>query len=239
MAYQAIFKRYELKYMITKEQKEKIVKLIEPYMQIDKYGRVTIRNIYMDTDSYRLIRDSIEKPMYKEKLRIRSYKKVDNNEKVFVELKKKYKHVVYKRRVSVGEKDAVNWICNREKLENYEQIEKEIEYFLDYYKDLRPSVFLSYEREAYYSKDGSDFRITFDDNILVRQEDISLTSEIYGKSILDDDKVIMELKCSGGIPLWMVEILSKNKIYKTSYSKYGTAYKNIILPKIKEETKNV
>lgn len=67
---QDVFKRYELKYMITKEQKEKLLKAMEPYMALDKYGRTTIRNIYFDTENYRLVRRSIERPAYKEKLRI-------------------------------------------------------------------------------------------------------------------------------------------------------------------------
>ena len=73
MAFQTVFKRYELKYMLTPLQKEKILEAMSPYMKLDKYGRTTIRNIYFDTDSYRLIRRSIEKPAYKEKIRIRSY----------------------------------------------------------------------------------------------------------------------------------------------------------------------
>lgn len=74
MAYQSVFKRYELKYMLTKEQKQKVLEAMDPYMALDQYGRTTIRNIYFDTDNYRLVRRSIEKPAYKEKLRIRSYR---------------------------------------------------------------------------------------------------------------------------------------------------------------------
>lgn len=96
-------------------------------------------------------------------------------------------------------------------------------------------MLLSYEREVYYSKDGSDFRITFDENILCRQEDLSLESEIYGKPILPERWALMEIKCSGGIPLWMVRILSEEHIYKTPFSKYGTAYQNMIYPKLKQE----
>lgn len=227
-----VFKRYELKYLITKEQKEKIVKAISPYMQIDKYGRTTIRNIYFDTDNYRLIRRSIEKPTYKEKLRVRSYCRADEKTTVFVELKKKYDNVVYKRRVPIPEQEAMEWLCNRNFTGEQSQISKEIDYFLDFYENLHPAVFLSYEREAYYTKDKSDFRVTFDDNILCREEDLSLESDAWGIPLLDNNKVLMEVKCSGGIPLWMTEILSKEHIYKTSFSKYGTAYSTIIFPKV-------
>ncbi len=237
MADQAIFKRYELKYMLTKDQKEIILEAIDPYMKLDDYGRTTIRNIYYDTDNYRLIRDSIEKPLYKEKLRVRSYEQATPDSKVFVELKKKYDHVVYKRRISLPESDASKWLGGK-KIEikpKKAQIASEIEYFMSFYENLHPAVFLSYEREAFFTREKSDFRVTFDDNILSRGTDLSLTCPPWGDKLLDDDKVLMEVKCSGGIPLWMVEVLSREKIYKTSFSKYGTAYKNIIFPSLHKE----
>ncbi len=230
MAFQTVFKRYELKYMLTLDQKEKILTAMAPYMKLDKYGRTTIRNLYYDTDTYLLIRRSIEKPVYKEKLRIRSYSKATNDSTVFVELKKKYKHVVYKRRISLPNGQAMDWLAGENHPENYTQIANEIDYFMKLYGTLHPTVFLSYEREAYYSDDGSDFRVTFDDTILCRQENLSLTADVYGTPILPEGKVLMEIKCSGGIPLWMTRVLSEEKIYKTPFSKYGTAYKTLIFP---------
>ena len=103
MAIQTVFQRYELKYILTAKQKEKVLQAIEPYMALDQYGRTTIRNVYFDTDNYRLIRRSIEKPAYKEKLRLRSYGQAEADSAVFVELKKKYQKIVYKRRVSLSE----------------------------------------------------------------------------------------------------------------------------------------
>ena len=234
MAVQTVFRRYELKYLLTMAQKETVLKAMQPYMTLDKYGRTTIRNLYYDTDSYLLIRRSIEKPAYKEKLRIRSYSQTDDNSTVFVELKKKYKHVVYKRRISLPYTDATAWLSREKHPAKHTQIANEIDYFLDYYGSLHPTVFLSYERKAYYCNDGSDFRVTFDDNILCRQEDLSLESEVYGTPILPEGKVLMEIKCSGGIPLWMTHVLSEEKIYKTSFSKYGTAYGTLIFPQTHE-----
>ena len=230
MAFQTVFKRYEIKYMITLEQKAKVLEAMKPYMKLDKYGRTTIRNLYYDTDSYLLIRRSIEKPVYKEKLRLRSYSRVDGESTAFVELKKKYKSVVYKRRISLPYAAATAWLSKEKHPDKHTQIANEIDYFLDYYGSLHPTVFLSYVREAYYANDGSDFRVTFDDTILCRQEDLSLESEVYGTPILPEGMVLMEIKCSGGIPLWMTEVLSKEKIYKTSFSKYGTAYRTLIFP---------
>jgi len=149
---------------------------------------------------------------------------------VFVELKKKYKHVVYKRRISLPDKEATKWLSGEKHPDNYTQIANEIDYFLKFYGTLHPTVFLSYDREAYYSNDDTDFRITFDYNILCRQEDLSLQSEAYGTPILPEGKVLMEIKCSGGIPLWITKVLSEEKIYKTSFSKYATAYRTLIFP---------
>lgn len=230
MAFQTVFKRYEIKYMITLEQKAKVLNAMKPYMKLDKYGRTTIRNIYYDTDTYLLIRRSIEKPTYKEKLRIRSYSRVDAHNTTFVELKKKYKSVVYKRRISLPYEEASVWLSGEKPCSQHTQIANEIDYFLDYYGSLHPTVFLSYEREAFYADDGSDFRVTFDDTILCRQEDLSLESEVYGTQILPEGMVLMEIKCSGGIPLWMTKILSEEHIYKTSFSKYGMAYRTLIFP---------
>lgn len=239
MAFQTVFKRYELKYMITCGQKEQLLTAMAPYMQQDEYGRATIRNIYYDTDTYLLIRRSMEKPVYKEKLRVRSYSRTLPDSGVFVELKKKYKHIVYKRRIRLPEGEATGWLTGQGHCQQQTQISREIDYFLSYYKTLRPVVFLSYEREAYYARDGSDFRVTFDDTVLCRQEALSLGAEVYGMPLLPEGMLLMELKCSGGIPLWMTRLLSEKRIYKTSFSKYAEAYRTIILPKQQETYKTM
>ena len=233
MAYQAVFKRYELKYLLTAEQKERLLRAIGEYIVPDRFSRTDIRNIYFDTDDYRLIRRSIEKPAYKEKLRIRSYGQAGPDSTVFVELKKKYNGVVYKRRLALGETQALDWICGGEKCPVDNQIVREIDYFLAFYKNLSPKVFLSYEREAYCAADGSGFRVTFDDNILSRRRELSLEAEAWGDRLLDRGMVLMELKCSGGIPLWMVHALAQERVYKTSFSKYGTAYEKTIINDVK------
>lgn len=232
MAFQTVFKRYELKYMLDEKQKQTILTAMAPFMKADKYGKTTIRNIYFDTDSYAIIRRSIEKPAYKEKLRIRSYRQAGSGSTVFVELKKKYKSVVYKRRISLPEDEVMRWLCESGGGRDT-QISREVDYFMSLYGDLHPAVFLSYERDAFYSKEDSDFRVTFDENILCRTDDISLKSEVYGDPILPKGKTLMEIKCSGGMPLWMARLLSSEKLYKTSFSKYGTYYREFIFPKIK------
>ena len=238
MGYQAVFKRYEIKYMVTAEQKARILKAMEPYMELDKYGRSTVRNIYFDTDDFVLARHSIARPDFKEKLRVRCYSKADADSTVFVELKRKFDGVVYKRRVGLREADAMKWMagsCDPAAMyspaENSPQVTNEIEYFRGLYSGLKPVLYLSYDREAYRMRKGAqaidggaEFRVTFDCNIRCRENDLTLRSDAYGTGMLDEGMFLMELKCPGAIPLWMTEVLSEERIYKTSYSKYGTAY---------------
>lgn len=230
MAYQSVFKRYELKYLLTPAQKKQVLAAMEPHMKLDDYGRTTIRNIYYDTPTYRLVRQSLERPFFKEKLRIRSYCQAAHNTPVYVELKKKYDGVVYKRRIGLPEKEATAWIAGVVPCARDEQIVREIDYFCQFYEGLEPKVFLSYDREAYYALDGSDFRVTFDESILSRQRDLTLCGSVWGTPLLEPGQTLMEIKCSGGIPLWMTAVLTGQKIYKTSYSKYGTAYQTMIYP---------
>lgn len=233
MAYQMTFKRYELKYLLNRQEKERVLESMAPYMKLDKYGRTTIRNLYFDTDNFRLIRRSMEKPVYKEKLRIRSYHQVGPMDEVFVELKKKYKSVVYKRRLVLPEAEVMKSFQTGKPLPVESQIGDEIEYFRNYYGTLHPVVFLSYEREACYALDGSDFRITFDENILYRRHNLSLESKVYGTPLLDKGQTLMEIKTSGGIPIWLSQTLTENRIFKTSFSKYGTAYQQMMQEQIK------
>lgn len=231
MDYQSVFKRYELKYLLTREQAEHIKRAMADHMALDRYGRTNIRNLYFDTETYRLIRRSLEKPIYKEKLRLRSYGDPQGGE-VFVELKKKFDAVVYKRRLAMPEEMAALWLSGGECPVDH-QIGREIDAFLNFYGSLVTQVFLSYDREAYFAKDGSDLRITFDDNILCRREERKLSSRVWGEPVLDRAFVLMEIKTGGGIPLWLTHALTEGKIHKTSFSKYGTAYQKYIFEGVK------
>lgn len=228
MGTQMVFKRYEIKYLLDRKQKEKILEAMEPYMALDGYGRSTIRNIYYDTDTYRLVRKSLEKPVYKEKLRVRSYKAAGAEDEVFVELKKKYDGIVYKRRIAIAERQACAYLSGRSQAPVQIQITRELDYFLEFYQTLAPRVFLSYEREAYFTKEPSDFRVTFDESILWRETDLSLQKGVYGENILKPGQALMEIKTPGNIPLWMVKVLSEEGIRKTSFSKYGNAYETMM-----------
>lgn len=228
MAEGLTFMRHEMKYLISESEKQILLTGMKEHMALDRYGRSLIRNVYYDTKTYRLIRRSLEKPVYKEKLRVRSYSSVGPDDTVFVELKKKYDSIVYKRRIPLVEKDAEYCLKHEDRIPSNNQIAKEIQYFCSYYGDLHPVVYLSYEREAYYALDGSDFRVTLDENILYRNRDLSLESEPYGIPLLEKGQTLLEIKTTGGIPLWFTKILSENHIYQTSFSKYGLAYRNMI-----------
>lgn len=231
---QMIFKRYEIKYMISAEQLSLIKEEFKKHMTADVHGKNTICSLYYDTPDFRLIRRSLEKPVYKEKLRMRSYGVATPDTSVFVELKKKYKSVVYKRRIVLSEKDAMHYLATKE-APVHNQITNEIDYAMDFYKELAPAMLLTYEREAYYARDNHEFRVTFDSNILWRDYDLSLAKGIYGTPILESGKFLMEVKTADSIPLWMVKLLSDNHIYKTPFSKYGTAYRTVCQRKTEEK----
>lgn len=223
MSEQMIFKRYEIKYMITRPQQELIQKEMAEHMTADIHGKSTICSLYFDTPDYLLVRRSLEHPLYKEKLRLRSYGVAADDSMVFVELKKKYDSVVYKRRVGMNIGKANDYLLKGKQVMDT-QITREIDYFLQMYDHIHPAVLLTYQREAYYDREDHEFRITFDDNILWRDYNLTLDSGIYGTPLLSEDQILMEVKTGGAIPLWLVRLLSSNHIYKTSFSKYGTAY---------------
>lgn len=227
MAEQSIFKRYEIKYMLTRSQFEAMQELLDRYTIADEHGRNTICSLYFDTPDFLLIRRSLEKPMYKEKLRLRSYGVATDDTKVFIELKKKYDGVVYKRRIHMRESDANKFLLDNCNIDD-SQIAHEIRYCFNRYEGLAPACLLMYSRMAFYGKDNPDFRITFDDNILWRDCDLNLREGIFGEKVLSDDYVLMEVKVADCMPMWLVKFLSENEIYKTSFSKYGTAYKTML-----------
>ncbi|SEL08172.1 polyphosphate polymerase domain-containing protein [Ruminococcus albus] len=226
-AIQEIFKRVEKKYIVTDEQQEELVRAMTGRAAADNYGLTTICNIYYDTPDHQLIRTSMEKPVYKEKLRIRSYGVPDKDSKVFVELKKKYKGVVYKRRVDMSLIDSYEFVNFGVNPGKNPQIEKEIEYFLKYYRDIAPAMYLSYDRIAFAGVDNPDLRITFDGNITYREDEVRLEKGVWGDKLLDPHTRIMEIKIPGAMPLWLSRLLDDMKIYPGSFSKYGEAYKRV------------
>lgn len=224
-----VFKRLEKKYILTKEQYLLLMKSVEQYIVPDEFGESTINNIYFDTSDYRLIRASIEKPtVYKEKLRIRSYGAPELDSRVFVELKKKYKGIVYKRRVDMTYEESIEYLYKHKTPPSPSQVTAEIDSFMAFYGNLRPMVSLFYDREAFRSKDDPELRITFDTNIRFRNTQLDLRYGDYGTVIMDRNQYILEIKCIDAMPLWLTGELDRLKIFPSSYSKYGTAYKHML-----------
>ncbi len=222
---QTNFKRYELKYILTVEQYKVLLNQMPEFIQLDEYGKYKINNIYFDTDDFRIIRHSIEKPKYKEKLRIRCYGEPSDTSKTFIEIKKKFNGVVFKRRVLAKQNDVLSYLDGDNNAIECSQILNEIDYFKGRYDGIKPKVYICYEREAFFSKEDKEFRLTCDFNIKTRDRDISFFSSDYDMEVLSSDYVVLEVKTVMGLPNWFLEFLSKNRIYKTSFSKYGTAYK--------------
>lgn len=223
---QTVFKRVEKKYVVNKEQKEFLLKILDDYIREDKYGKSTICNIYFDNEQDELINTSLEKPTYKEKVRLRSYGIPNLDSKVFLEIKKKFKGVVGKRRIVITLKEFYKYLEKGIFPDCDKQIMREIDYCFKRYK-LEPKLFLAYDREAYYFKDDDNFRITFDYNIRSRTNDLRLELGDSGRLLLDEEVYVMEIKTLGALPLWFTKILNENKIFPTSFSKYGRIYEKL------------
>ena len=234
MEYKAVFKRHELKYLMDEEQAGAVREALEEHMVPDRYWRSTVRNVYYDTPDFLLARRSIERPMYKEKLRLRSYGGVSDEDDVFVELKKKFDSVVYKRRLTMRLLDAEGWL-NGDAEGPGSQIGEEIGFMKVRYPGIRPAMFLSYEREAHRSEGGGDLRITIDRDILARTEDVRLSSGIGGRPVLPEGYTLMEVKTMYGYPGWLTSLLCSERLYKSSFTKYGNAYKEMVLGRVPEE----
>ena len=223
------FERYEKKYRLTAEQQRTILEGMRPYMKKDAYGAYTICNIYYDTDDWRLIRASLEKPVYKEKLRVRSYGVPEEDGRVFVELKKKYDGVVYKRRITTEAREAAPLLAGSVP-NGHGQIGQEILWFQQFY-GAKPKVFIAYDRLAFAGIDDPELRITFDTNLRWRDTDLDLRLGDDGAPITEPGMILMEIKIPGVCPLWLSQLLSRAEVFPTSFSKYGYCYQHHILPK--------
>ncbi len=226
------FKRYEMKFLLSKEQFDALLPKLLQYMNPDQNCKngdsYNIYNIYYDTFDSSLIRTSLSKPLYKEKLRLRSYTIPNSlNSKVYLELKKKTTGVVHKRRAAMTLKEAYEFIESGKKpvTKNYigQQVINELEYFLSRY-EVSPAAYISYTRMAFFGKNDKDFRVTFDSNITTRRSELYLERGSFGEQLLESGQYIMEVKISRAVPIWLAEVLSELKIYKRSFSKYGKEY---------------
>ena len=231
--YQAVFKRKEIKYLLSSEKRNALLPILEAHMEPDAFAHSSISNLYYDTPDFRMVRRSLEKPMYKEKLRLRSYETPQNTSTVFPEIKKKAMGIVYKRRISLPYQEAVSFLSGQQIASTEmcdgttQQILHELDWMLASYENLSPRVFLSYERDSYKGISDSSLRLTLDQDILFRTDRLDLREGAFGEAILLPDQTLMEVKISNAAPLWLAQALSEIGIFPVSFSKYGRAYERI------------
>lgn len=226
-----VFNRYEIKYLLTKEQYQNILDEVPMHMDCDPFNKngnfYSICNLYLDNSNDYFIRRSLEKPVFKEKIRLRGYARPDMNDTVYLEIKKKYKGLVNKRRTPFILKEAYDFLNDGvfPKSTNLNhQVFNEINYVMKTFQ-AKPKVYISYDRLAFFEKGNNDFRMTIDKNIQTRRTDLKLEKGMYGEQILPPDTYLMEAKAFGAFPVWFSKMLSKNRIYNNSFSKYGEEYK--------------
>ena len=229
---EGIFERIEKKYILSQTQYDGLTECMKPYMQADQYGTQTLMSIYCDTAENDLIRRSLDRPVYKEKLRVRAYGYPVGDE-VYVELKKKYKGIVYKRREAITKEEAMGFLNGDRSLARRSQILKEACYFMDYYGAM-PKMMILCERTAYESVLGEGIRMTLDSNIRYRVTDLDFSSGTSGIPYAEEPLYVLELKVDRAMPLWLSHALSELKIYPHRFSKYGQCY----IKKVLGERKN-
>ena len=223
-----VMKRYELKYLLTGEQTDYLRERLKGHMEVDQYGKTSIASLYYDTPTYQLIRTSVEKPLFKEKIRLRSYGLATEDSPVFLEMKRKADGIVYKRRVQTTVPEVGRFFKGSGRTKGSAQIAGELEAFRNHYRSLRPACLIIYDRTAYFEPDG-DLRLTIDENPRYRMNDLTLTKSMNGIPLLAPGQTILEIKVQAAIPLWLTAILSECGARKGSFSKYGEAYRREIM----------
>lgn len=220
------FQRVETKFIISEKQFEQLNQVFDHYMEPNEYADSTIANLYYDTPTFQMIRASIEKPDYKEKIRVRSYNPTPTGQTaVFTEVKKKVNKVVYKRRLSSELDKTMDFLQGDDTALPASQVKEELIYMMQQYDSLEPKMYIYYDRFALQGKEDESVRITFDSNLLYRNYDLDLTKGVYGEALLPQGYRLMEVKIAGAYPIWLSRLLSEVGVYKSSFSKYGAAYK--------------
>ncbi len=218
-----VFKRVEKKYLLTEDRYDALFRRIGAHLKPDEFGRSTVLSLYLDTPDHRIIRNSIEAVDYKEKLRLRSYGTAGAGSEVFLELKKKYKGVVYKRRAVMTLAEAERYLAQGEK-PHESQIMSEIDWAMKLYGRPKPAMMIACEREAWFDGEHRDLRLTFDRGIRYRERELHLGAGSAGTILLPENTVLLEIKTGGAMPLWLAHALDAEKILPGSFSKYGAAY---------------
>lgn len=233
MAYANTFKRREMKFLLDERQYNEVIQAISGFMTEDEFGLHTILNIYLDNRNNDLIRSSLGKPIYKEKVRLRCYgKKAEDDTSAFLEIKKKYRGLTYKRRLESSYKELYDYISGGTMPETRGQVFEELDYLIKRMK-LKPKIVICYDRRAFYGNADKEFRLTLDGNIRYRRSDLDLRAGDGGAYLMSQPFRVMEVKSVGAIPIQLVRILSGLKIYHGSFSKYGSIFSGEVRQKYK------
>ena len=233
---QNVFKRYEEKYLVSKERGAELREIISRRMEKDTFGEYLVQNLYFDTANRDVIRCSLEKPLYKEKMRLRCYDIPDKESRVFLELKKKYDGIVYKRRIAIPYSALTFRSVQSVVAEETSQVARELDFYMKT-NNVFESVYIAYRRTAFASAECDGLRVTFDTDIRFRTERLDYLHPDCGNTALARDKIVMEIKTPGGMPLWMSRLLSEKNIFPASFSKYGVCYSGCIAKRRETETK--
>ena len=231
---QSIFKRYEKKYLISKDLALDFQKLLLQHMDQDRFSGCLVQNLYYDTENWDIIRTSIERPLYKEKMRLRCYDVPDSNSKLFLELKKKFKGTIYKRRMAIPFIELSHSTIGDIVAAGTSQISREFNFTIKK-SDVSEKIYIAYRRTAFTGQEDTDLRITFDSDIHCRLEQLDFLNPGYGSFLLPEDIIVMEIKVFGGMPLWLARGLSECTIFPGPFSKYGKCYTDFILKQVKVE----
>lgn len=230
-----VFQRKETKYLIPTTQFHSFLKDLKKQMQIDEYGLHTILSLYFDTPDDRFITNSMTKPKYKEKFRVRSYGIPKETSMVFLEIKKKVNGIVYKRRMPLTYAEYLQWLDQKHFLKNEdEQIPQEVNWLFKRNPDLSPKTMIMYERMSLFGTSDPDFRVTFDQNIRFRSTNLDLSITGEETLVAPEIGVLMEVKALGAYPLWFVELLNDYQLRKGSFSKYAETYQRHLFVQTKE-----
>jgi hypothetical protein len=228
----SVMNRIEKKYVIDTHTYTKLLKTIKRCTELDAYNKntdfYTVSNLYYDTDDNDLIRLSLSKPEYKEKIRLRAYGVPTGWDTAYLEVKKKFGGVVNKRRAAFVLLDAYEFLETHvpQKQAEGQQIVKELTFALKRYSPA-PKVYIAYDRRAYLGENG--LRITFDTNLRTRRNDLRLEAGDHGKHLLEQGDWLMEIKAYGALPIWLSRLLSENSVFPCSFSKYGKEYTNFLM----------
>lgn len=228
-----VFNRHEIKFKLDTKTYFQVLQIINRHMEPDPYNAggkfYTIANLYYDTAKNDLIRQSLDKPRYKQKLRLRAYGVPKTGDVVYLEIKKKVAGLVNKRRTPITLDGAYAFtqtgIIPAEAQINH-QVAQEISYLLKTYP-LSPKLYLAYDRMAFFGKNAHDVRISFDVNIRTRKNRLALEAGSDGEPLLGDGIYLREVKAEKALPVWVCNMLSGLSLFPASFSKYGCWYQNM------------